>query len=73
VGVIGFSFYILHGLGMQIFEQLQIQYFGSANPGGRSWAFMLGAFCVTYVMSVVSYSFVERPFFGYRGKNTNKQ
>ena len=68
VGVIGFSFYILHGLGMQIFEQLQIQYLGSANPGGRSWVFMIGAFCITYPMSVIAYSFVERPFFGYRVK-----
>jgi len=69
VGVIGFSFYILHGLGMQIFEQLQIQYLGSATPGARSWEFMLGAFCITYLLSVVSYSFVERPFFGYSAKN----
>ena len=68
VGVIGFSFYILHGLGMQIFEQFQIQYLDSVNPGGRSWAFMLGAFCVTYPMAVVAYSFVERPFFGYKQK-----
>jgi len=66
VGVIGFSFYILHGLGMQIFEQLQIQFLGSASPGGRSWVFMIGAFCVTYVMAIVAYSYVERPFFGYR-------
>lgn len=66
VGVIGFSFYILHGLGMQIFEQIQIQLLGSTSPGGRSWEFMIGAFCVTYVMSLITYSYVERPFFGYR-------
>lgn len=68
VGVIGFSFYILHGLGMQIFEQIQTQYLGHNNPGERGWDFMLGAFCVTYVMAVITYSYVERPFFGYREK-----
>lgn len=68
VGVIGFSFYILHGLGMQIFEQIQIQYLASPNAGARSWEFLLGAFCVSYIMAVITYSFVERPFFGYREK-----
>ncbi len=69
VGVIGFSFYILHGLGMQIFEQIQIQYLASPNAGERSWEFLLGSFCVSYAMAVITYSFVERPFFGYREKN----
>jgi len=69
VGVIGFSFYILHGLGMQIFEQIQIQYLASPNAGARSWEFLLGAFCVSYIMAVITYSYVERPFFGYREKN----
>jgi len=68
VGVIGFSFYILHGLGMQIFEQIQLQYLGSPQAGVRSWSFMFGAFFVTYMMSIITYSFVERPFFGYREK-----
>ena len=68
VGVIGFSFYILHGLGMQIFEQIQIQYLASPNAGERSWEFLLGSFCVSYIMAVITYSFVERPFFGYREK-----
>lgn len=68
VGVIGFSFYILHGLGMQIFEHIQMQYLGHKAPGARGWDFMFGAFCVTYVMAVITYSYVERPFFGYREK-----
>lgn len=66
VGVVGFSFYILHGLGMQIFEQLQLQYLGDPAPGGRSWRFAGGAFVVSYIMAVITYSYVERPFFGYR-------
>ncbi len=70
VGVIGFSFYILHGLGMQIFEQIQVQYLASPNAGIRSWEFLLGAFCVSYIMAVITYSFVERPFFGYREKKS---
>jgi peptidoglycan/LPS O-acetylase OafA/YrhL len=68
VGVIGFSFYIMHGLGMQIFAQIQTQYLGIPDGGTRSWGFMLGAFFVTYIMSVITYSYVERPFFGYREK-----
>lgn len=68
VGVIGFSFYILHGLGMQIFAQLQTNYLGDLNAGQRSWTFTLGAFCISYFMAVISYSYVERPFFGYREK-----
>jgi len=70
VGVIGFSFYILHGLGMQIFEQVQIQYLGSKMPGGRTWEFVIGAFFVSYFMAIITYSYVERPFFGYREKKS---
>ncbi len=70
VGVIGFSFYILHGLGMQIFEQVQIQYLADSSPGGRSWRFMAGAFVTTYFMAIIAYSYIERPFFGYRGKKS---
>jgi len=70
VGVIGFSFYILHGLGMQIFEQIQLQYLGSTIAGGRSWEFVIGAFFVSYLMAIITYSYVERPFFGYREKKS---
>ena len=69
VGVIGFSFYILHSLGMQIFAHFQTTYLGDINAGERGWFFTLGAFCITYVMSVITYSYVERPFFGYREKS----
>ncbi|MBT8115235.1 MAG: acyltransferase, partial [Arenicella sp.] len=66
VGVVGFSFYILHGLGMQIVLNFQQQFLGIAEPLDRSWMFFLLAFMVTYVMALISYSYVERPFFGYK-------
>jgi len=72
VGIIGFSFYILHGLGMEIFQQIQIQYLGNLSADDRSWELVLGAFCITYLMSIVCYSFVERPFFGYREQRLSK-
>lgn len=71
VGVIGFSFYILHGLGMQIADHFALQFLGSQNLGGRSWEFVAGAFFITYLMAIVTYSYVERPFFGYREKTKN--
>jgi peptidoglycan/LPS O-acetylase OafA/YrhL len=72
VGVVGFSFYLLHGLGMELADNFAVQFLGSINLGGRSWDFTLGAFFVTYLLAVIGYSYVERPFFGYRGKSANK-
>jgi len=73
VGVIGFSFYILHSLGMQLFAQIQTNYLGITNAGERGWVFTLGAFCITYVLAVITYSYVERPFFGYRQKDNREK
>ncbi|NND82451.1 MAG: acyltransferase [Gammaproteobacteria bacterium] len=73
MGVIGFSFYILHGLGMQIVLHVQTQLLGISNPSERSWEFFFASLAVTYVMAVFSYSYVERPFFGYREKNLASQ
>ena len=64
IGVVGFSFYLLHGLGMQIVLSIQTQLLGVAHPSTRSWEFMLMAFIVTYLMSIAAYSYIERPFFG---------
>ncbi len=72
VGVIGFSFYILHGLGMQLFEQIQIQYFGVSSGAERSWVFVIGSFSITYCMAILSYSLIERPFFGYRAERSGE-
>jgi len=65
VGIVGFSFYILHGLGMRIASEFARNYLG-ASGDIRSFAFAAGAFCVTYIMAIAAYSYVERPFFGYR-------
>ena len=71
VGIVGFSFYILHGLGMQIVINAQQQLFAIADPSHRSWGFTFMAFLVTYLMSIVTYSYVERPFFGFRKTRNN--
>lgn len=66
IGVVGFSFYLLHGLGMQIALKLDQQVLHTGVIEERSWALTLTAFAVTYIMAIFSYSYVERPFFGYR-------
>lgn len=70
IGVVGFSFYLLHGMGMELATHLQINIFGIVEPLQRSWPFTAMAFGFTYVMSLFTYSYVERPFFGYREKTT---
>lgn len=71
VGIIGFSFYIWHGLGMKIVLAVQTQLLAIPNPSERSWSFMLMTFVVTYILSVITYSYVERPFFGFRKRKNN--
>jgi len=62
IGVTGFSFYLLHGMGIQIAGHiLHIDVLTY-----RSWEFTAMAFCFTYVLAILAYSYVERPFFGYR-------
>ena len=68
VGIIGFSFYLLHGVGIEITNAAQLHYLGSASEELRSWSLTIGAFLVTFVLSVFTYSYIERPFFGYRRK-----
>ncbi len=70
VGVIGFSFYLLHGLGMELFSEVQRLFIGTETPGERSWSFVIGSFLFTYPMALLTYSYVERPFFGYHQKPT---
>lgn len=68
VGVVGFSFYLLHGLGMDIVSTFQEEVLGMKNPSRRSWLFTLYSFIVTYCMAIITYSFIERPFFGFKDK-----
>ncbi len=76
VGVIGFSFYLLHGLGMEIFTEIQRMSFTEgntdANYSERSWQFSAGSFAVTYLLALLTYSYIERPFFGYRNHRAPK-
>ena len=69
VGVVGFSFYLLHGLGMDISTEFQMQILGT-EATARSWWFSLSALIVTYWMALITYSYVERPFFGFRREQT---
>ena len=67
VGIVGFSFYLLHGIGMGIFTEIQKLYFVDPSIAGeRSWIFLIGSFCLTYPLAVFTYSYIERPFFGKR-------
>jgi len=73
VGVIGFSFYLLHGLGISIVSKVQENVLNIVEPGMRSWTLTLASFIVTYILAIMAYSYVERPFFGYRRRETNGQ
>jgi len=66
VGVVGFSFYLLHGLGIELATNIQQSVFGITEPSQRSWPLVLQSFILTYVMALFAYSYIERPFFGYR-------
>ncbi len=73
MGIVGFSFYILHGLGMQIVLAAQQIFLGIPNPDERSWGFFLASLIVTYFMSAITYSYVERPFFGFKRRKQLEQ
>lgn len=73
MGIVGFSFYILHGLGMQIVIKAQQLFLGIPNPASRSWELFFASLVVTYVLSLITYSYVERPFFGFRRRTTNSR
>ncbi len=66
VGVVGFSFYLLHGLGIDLASNIQQSIFGVSEPLQRSWPLVIQAFFLTYIMALITYSYIERPFFGYR-------
>lgn len=66
VGVIGFSFYLLHGIGIDMAYAFQTQILGLVEASERSWLTVALAFAMTYIMAVLTYSYIERPFFGYR-------
>ncbi|MEO0367502.1 MAG: acyltransferase [Pseudomonadota bacterium] len=64
VGIAGFSFYLLHGFGVDLFAQIlsAVSEFDSSIE--RSWVLSAGGFVLTYLMALLTYSYIERPFFG---------
>jgi len=61
VGVVGFSFYLLHPQMIDVVRSATI-YFGNYRPGPIAQFILAGV--ATYLISVVTYSFIERPFIG---------
>jgi len=66
IGIVGFSFYLLHGFGISFYEHFAEHFFGKSQSSGRSWWGVLAAFLVTYPLAILTYSYIERPFFGHR-------
>ena len=64
IGIIGFSFYLLHGFGISFYEHVAQHYFGIEPGSPRTWRGVLGSFLVTYPLALFTYSYIERPFFG---------
>lgn len=69
LGIIGFSFYLLHGLGIQLVLQFQQEILGHEELVYRSWYLALSVLAITYIISLFTYSYIERPFFGKRQKS----
>jgi len=72
IGIVGFSFYLLHGFGIEFSSELLRQIFGLSYDGNRHWLITLSAFVVTLVLSLLSYSFIERRFFGRQHRQSAK-
>ena len=66
IGIVGFSFYLLHGFGISFYEQLSAHVFVQNGLHERTWVGVLGSFLVTYPLAILAYSYIERPFFGHR-------
>lgn len=59
VGIVGFSFYLLHPIILQMIRVISNNMYG--YPLESAPLFLVGAFA-TYVFSVLTYSLIERPF-----------
>jgi len=64
IGIVGFSFYLIQGLGIDIVLLFQQNVLGHEDMVFRSWTLALSVLVLTYIMSIFTYSYVERPFFG---------
>jgi len=64
VGIVGFSFYLIQGLGIDMVLLFQQSVLGHEEMVFRSWTLALSVLVLTYIISIFTYSYVERPFFG---------
>ncbi len=71
IGIVGFSFYLLHGFGIDLFASFGEQLMG-LELGERDWRLTVGAFLITYPLALLTYSYIERPFFGARHNSSTK-
>jgi peptidoglycan/LPS O-acetylase OafA/YrhL len=66
IGIVGFSFYLLQGLGIDMILLFQKNILGHETMIFRSWTLTLSVLALTYFISIFTYSYIERPFFGKR-------
>lgn len=63
VGVIGFSFYLLHPIVIDIIRDFTVYYFNYRLVG---WPMMMVAGVFTWLFASLTYAFIERPFISSR-------
>jgi peptidoglycan/LPS O-acetylase OafA/YrhL len=64
IGIVGFSFYLLQGLGIDMVLLFQKNVLAHEILIFRSWTLTLSVLALTYFISIFTYSYIERPFFG---------
>lgn len=72
VGIVGFSFYLVQGLGIDMVLKFQKNILGYESLIYNSWSLTLSVLALTYIFSIFSYSYVERPFFGQKKRLDKK-
>jgi peptidoglycan/LPS O-acetylase OafA/YrhL len=61
VGLVGFSFYLLHPLLLSLYKEI-IQYYFHIQPGNMLKFVAVGV--ASYLVSTFTYTYIERPFLG---------
>jgi peptidoglycan/LPS O-acetylase OafA/YrhL len=59
VGIVGYSFYLLHGMAIEMYKGVADYYFG-VLPENLALALPVGL--LTWLIAVFTYSLIERPF-----------
>jgi len=59
VGIVGFSFYLLHP---NVQQMIKVVFFNITGQNINHFALLLMAILLTYFFSVITYSLIERPF-----------